>query len=393
MKKHLENFAKPYQKSRIPFFLAEIITDGTGEMVDLVFRFVNTPAAVLFDSTVELMQDRRFTRIFPPERLRSFLALADVAFRGSAASFEYRSLLGRQITISCYQPTYGVASCILEEREPLSTGKTPPRYVAPFLAENLPCGTAVLEDGPQGLLNHSFNSRLCELSGYSRKELLTQFSGDFSPLFHADDWSGLLQSLRDSARDKLPVNRDVRLVRKDGIPLWVNLRAKPISVEERSAVFYTMLMDIDARRQAQDRTEASLRELSDLRFQFNQLFNCLPGEFCLLKAAPGCQHAELLRASRGLAELLGYSPEEFGRLFASVPLAEFYPDDQESLRHVLSSFSGANAELQSSFRVRQKNGAYLRLLMQARKQVQNDGSILIYASFCGVIREKPSAAP
>ena len=184
MKKHLENFSKPYQKSKIPFLLAEIITDGTGEMVDLVFRFVNTPASVLFDSTVELMQDSRFTHIYPPERLRAFMPLAEVAFRGSAASFEYRSLMGRQMTISCYQPVYGVASCILEEREPLSTGTTPPRYVAPLLAENLPCGIAVLEAGPQGLLNHSFNSRLCELSGYSRKELLTQFSGDFSPLFH-----------------------------------------------------------------------------------------------------------------------------------------------------------------------------------------------------------------
>lgn len=393
MKKYLENFTKPYQKSRIPFLLAEIITDGTGEMVDLAFRFVNTSAAVLLDSTVELMQGSRFTHIFPTERLCSFLPLAEVAFRGSAASFEYRSLLGRQITISCYQPTYGVASCILEERETLNTGKAPPQYAAPLLAENLPCGIAVLEAGPQGLLNHSFNSRLCELSGYSRKDLLTQFSGDFSPLFYADDWVGLLQSLRDSARDKLPVNRDVRLVRKDGIPLWVNLRAKPLSVEERSAVFYTMLMDIDARHRVQDRTEASLRELSDLRSQFNQLFDCLPGGFCLFKTTPGGQRTELLRASRDLSELLGYSAEEFRRLFTAAPLAEVHPEDREALQRTLSSFPGCKAELQSSFRVRQKNGAYLRLLMQARMQVQNDGSILIYASFCGVSREKPSASP
>ena len=47
MAKRLDKFTKAFQHSRIPFLLAEVVTDGRGEMVDLVCRYANAPAAAL----------------------------------------------------------------------------------------------------------------------------------------------------------------------------------------------------------------------------------------------------------------------------------------------------------------------------------------------------------
>ena len=49
MAKRLDKFSKPFRDSHIPFLLAEIITDGEGEMVDVVCRFINGPAAALLE--------------------------------------------------------------------------------------------------------------------------------------------------------------------------------------------------------------------------------------------------------------------------------------------------------------------------------------------------------
>lgn len=45
--KHLDKFTQPFRDSPIPFALAEILTNGSGEMVDLVCRFLNPAAAAL----------------------------------------------------------------------------------------------------------------------------------------------------------------------------------------------------------------------------------------------------------------------------------------------------------------------------------------------------------
>ena len=50
MSKRLDKFTRSFQHSQIPFVLAEVLTDGTGKMVDLVCRFANAPATALLDA-------------------------------------------------------------------------------------------------------------------------------------------------------------------------------------------------------------------------------------------------------------------------------------------------------------------------------------------------------
>ena len=54
--KHLDKFTQPFRDSPIPFALAEILTNGSGEMMDLVCRFLNPAAAALLRLSPEDVQ-------------------------------------------------------------------------------------------------------------------------------------------------------------------------------------------------------------------------------------------------------------------------------------------------------------------------------------------------
>ena len=239
MAKLLDKFTKPFADSRIPFLLAEVITNGAGEMVDVVCRFSNEAAASALNLPVEELRGRRFTRTFPAQRLSGLAALGTVAFSGSCATFSYTTLLGQTLRVTCFQPMYGLVSCILDDPGTAFQSQQP-------LGELMPLAAAVVELTRTGVRCLSFNQRLCQWTGLDRKTLLDRHAEDLASLVEPEDWPELLQSLLDAAREKRPADRDVRLLRRDAEPLWVNLRAEPLATPSGVPAFYTVLSDIDA---------------------------------------------------------------------------------------------------------------------------------------------------
>ena len=70
MAKHLDGFTRAFADSCVPFVLAEVLTNGSGTMVDLICRFTNRPAAALLGSVPEALKDLRFTRAYTADHLR-----------------------------------------------------------------------------------------------------------------------------------------------------------------------------------------------------------------------------------------------------------------------------------------------------------------------------------
>ncbi|SFP48632.1 PAS domain S-box-containing protein [Oscillibacter sp. PC13] len=384
MSKRLDKFTKPFQGSRIPFLLVEVVTDGTGQMVDLLFRYVNFPAAVLVGLPADTLQGQRFTHLFPADRLSALRPFQAVAFSGSAAFFPYTTLLGHEMTITCYQPMYGLVACILDspwaESSPAESGTA--------LVENLPGAVAVLELSRSGVQFLSFNQRLCNLCHWSRKELLDRSAGDFASLVAPADWPDLLQELLDAGRDGRDANRDFRLLRGSGDPLWVNLRAKVLSVRNGIRTFYAILLDIDQQRRAQLRFAETLRQLETARQQLSQLFDSLPVGCCLLQVPFGDGSAVPLHVSRGLSELFGYSAQEFLQDLTADPLGRIYPADREALSAEARQARETGAPLQSVCRAYSKAGSILWISIKVVWQPQPDGSTLLYIACSDVTREK-----
>lgn len=161
--KHLDKFTQPFRDSPIPFALAEILTNGSGEMVDLVCRFLNPAAAALLGLSPEDVQGRRLSQLGPERALEQLAPMQAVAFSGSSASFPYVTAGGQTLTVTCYQVMYGTVACLLDPRSGAGAQSG-------ALPELLP--GADLELNREGLRCLACSRQLCQLTQWSRRALL-----------------------------------------------------------------------------------------------------------------------------------------------------------------------------------------------------------------------------
>ena len=265
MAKHLDKFTRPFQNSTIPFALAEVLTNGRGEMVDVVCRFLNPAAAELLQIPAKEVQGRRLSQLGLTASLEVLSPLQTVAFSGSSASFPCETAGGQALSVTCYQVMYGVVGCLLDPG-----GKAPGG--GPPLPETVPA--AVLELGRGGLRCSACNRGFCRLTGHSQKTLLRQGADTFSALVLPEDWPALLQSLLDAAREGRNGDQDFRLLQGDGSAVWVNLQAELLSSRQGTAVFRGLFTDVDRlRRQeaAADREYHIRAQLCDLLLEHTSL--------------------------------------------------------------------------------------------------------------------------
>ena len=385
MAKRLDKFSKPFRDSRIPFMLAEVITNGEGEMVDLVCQFTNGAAAALLGLPAEELHRRRFTHVFPAAALQALEPLRDVAFSGSAASFSYTTALNRKIKVTCYQPQYGVAACVLELMRENSS-----REHTRFLAENLPGAVLSLELSRAGVRCLSFPPGLCTLTGWSRRELLDRCA-DLDVLVEPEDRPELLQALLDAAREDRQTAHSFRLLRRDQDPLWVELRAEVQARREGAASFYAILLDAQRTHQTQTRLEEAQGQLADAQEELDLLFDGLDAALCLFRRDTPEGPVLPVRLGRGLSQLLGYPLPELGRRLAANPLWRVLPADRETLLAAVEQARAAERPLHHICRLRAKGGRLLWAALDVAWHSRGDGAGLIYAACFDITQEREAS--
>ena len=378
MAKHLDKFTGAFQQSRIPFLLADVITDGSGTMVDLTCRFLNPSAAALLGTTVEELKNKRFSRVLPGRFLSAFAPLQNIAFSGGAVSFSCGAGDGTDMNVTAYQAVYGTAACILDSQGDPRTDNA---------AGSLPVAVAVLELGRGPVRCLSFNEHLCAMTGWSRRELLDHFADDISALVHKADWPDLLQAMMDAVRENRSFDHEFRLLRQDETFFWVRIQAELLSAGRSTAVLQAILLDVDALHRARSRLKETQGQLETSSDQLSALFDSLPCGCAVLR-----QHSEetseILLASRRLANLLGYSPSELLRRLKSDPMSRIHPEDREALSAAALSARVNRRPLRHTCRLRAKGGRILWATLEAVWQPQKDGSSLLFAVCADVTAEK-----
>lgn len=383
MARRLDGFTRAFSDSKIPFLLAEVITDGQGEMVDLTCRYLNGAAAALVNLPAESLTGKRFSRLFPAERLRDLRPLQAVAFSGSAASFPYTTAMGHALTITCYQPAYGLAACILDPR---GRGE---QDTAEQMESLLPGAAAVLELSRAGLRCLSFSRQMCRLTGRERGELLERYARDFSALAAPGQWQDLLQALRDAARQGTQVNHDFLLIRGDGSERWVNLRSQILSARGGTVSFFSVLLDVDAAYRDRERLRRAEAALAGAREELQSLLDHLPGGYCLLRQEGDA--LTLLHLSRGLAELLHDSREELFPRMEADPLFPLPPEERAELSAQAARCRTSGQILRRICRVLRRDGQSAWLSLEAVWQPEADGTSLIYAACTDISREREAS--
>tara|TARA_R110002096_G_scaffold42144_35_gene113872 strand:- start:3698 stop:6031 length:2334 start_codon:yes stop_codon:yes gene_type:complete len=175
----------------------------------------------------------------------------------------------------------------------------------------------------QGRLSR-VNDRYCEITGYSREELLGMVPSD---LDHPDDIEADKRKVQRFFEGKDPVYiQEKRYLRKDGNFVWVHITASRICDESGKILAVAgIVQDITARKHA----EQGLREsLAQFRGTFEN-------------AAVGMAHVapdgHWLQVNERFCEIVGYSREELiTKMFSDITHPDHREADWEQSRRVLS---------------------------------------------------------
>jgi PAS domain S-box-containing protein len=152
------------------------------------------------------------------------------------------------------------------------------------------------------------NDRFCEITGYSRDELLADCIVD---LTHPDDKPEAIEQFGRLLRGEIPeYSAEKRYVRKNGEIIWVHTAARVIRGYETGDPIRTVgiTMDITERKRAEEalrKSEAALRDADDHKNAFlamlshelrNPLAPIQNSIFILERAAPGSDQAKRAHA-------------------------------------------------------------------------------------------------
>ncbi len=255
-------------------FLAAIVSSCSdaivGKTLDGTVTSWNEAATRLFGYSEEEMIGESIRRLIPPERQEEDVILARIAARQRVERYETIRLhkdgrpLNVCVTVSPIQDAAGAvigASKIVRDigpeklaRERLQESEA--RFRATF--ENAAVGIAhVAPDGLWLLVN----SRLCEITGYSREELLAKAFQDIS---HPDDLEADRAQVRRMLNGEIDDYRlEKRFIRKDGSICWVRPAVGAVRKADGSIdYFISVVEDISE----QKRAEEALR-MSEARYR------------------------------------------------------------------------------------------------------------------------------
>ena len=378
MAKHLDKFTRPFQNSAIPFVLAEVLTNGQGQMVDLVCRFLNPAAASLLQVAPEAVQGRRLSQLSPIPALEDLFPVQAVAFSGSSASFPCETAGGQTLSVTCYQVMYGVVGCLLDPCRESAGGGMPP------LPEAVPA--AVLELDRSGLRCVACNQPLGQLTGWTQKSLLNRGADGFAALTVSEDWPALLQALLDAAREKRDADQDLRLLLRDGGSVWVNLRAEFLSSRQGRTVFRGIFTDIDRLRQRETVLRESLARQEAARRQAADLLERVPVGLCLLRRRPD-GGTEVLRINQALCQLLALSSDALAARLAEDPGVFLQADQREELLADAVRARECRLPLRRVCRIVSGEGRVCALSVHAVWEPQPDGGWLVSIACSDVSQE------
>jgi len=352
--------------------LVRSLTDAVFKLKGKVITWCNDRAEEIYGYERNELIGKEVTFLFP-EGVSHSKFIEEVAgaikehgyFRGAnRVKRKNGSLVDVEYTISQIEGTepielISVARDITErKRIEEAVAKSEARYRSLF--ETASNGVAIIDLKGDFVL---VNEALCNMVGYSQKELIGRNFADF---VHPDDGPRLLELFVEglTGQDTHPT-LEFRTTHRDGRILWLYSSPTALVQENETIGFSAIIHDITERVQI----EKALRQ-SEEKFR-----NVLDNSHDMIYSM-NLQTGIYEYASPASKQVLGYSPEEFQALDSDELISLVHPDDAEKLQQNIIDLitQGKTRVLSVEYRVKHKELGY-RWVSDNRSVVYDDGNM------------------
>lgn len=245
------------------------------------------------------------------------------------------------------------------EQEVLHTLEARTAQELESLSNNIPGGVYACRNDEDYTLTY-ISPGFLSLLGYTLDELRTEADDLLIALVHPDDRDGLRRSVRAQlAGGCSTTETEYRLLRRDGAAVWVldRCRLTVVGGEER---FYSIVLDIDERKQAEEALKLTLErhriimdQATDVIFEWDI-------------------HADTLEYSPNWLKKFGYPPTT-SAISRRIPCSEnIHPEDRASFVRIMEDTAAGVPYSEAQFRIRDGQGRYRWCRIRATTQFDRD---------------------
>ncbi len=216
---------------------------------------------------------------------------------------------------------------------------------------------------------HEVNDQLCDLSGYSKEELI----GQKSEIFYPDEKSylALNQIKYNDLEKKGSSSIETKWQRKDGQIIDVLMNAAPVDAKDLSQGITITIMDITERKSLEARLKIAVDVSSDLIYEWDMI-------------------NEKVTWFGDIDGLLGFKQNEFPRTVEAWT-KRIHPQDREDLKGALKLFETTAEEIQNEYRVQKKGGDWLYWKVHSKPVLDDNAKPVKWIGVCINVTEQKMA--
>jgi PAS domain S-box-containing protein len=108
----------------------------------------------------------------------------------------------------------------------------------------------------------TYNDKFCQIIGYEREELEKTSIFDIA---HPEEVSNVQKMINDLLVDDVPFfSRETQYMRKDGLPVWVNVTISPVSSPSGEPLYFILFLEnITKRREIEEMLQSLVKDLAE----------------------------------------------------------------------------------------------------------------------------------
>ncbi|MCS7002861.1 MAG: PAS domain-containing protein, partial [Dehalococcoidia bacterium] len=221
----------------------------------------------------------------------------------------------------------------------------------------------------------SLSAAITDITGYDRDGFLNNRDRTFAEIIHPDDRAMVEAIVRQAVEERRGFEVEYRIIHKDGRVRWVWERGQAVigaggDVDALSGV----IIDVSDAKRQQAALDTMVAELAASEARYRNVVANLPGA---IYRARFDHHWSLSFVTAPIAEITGYSPEEFTS--GAVHLADLIlPEDKARCEPQTRAAIAARAQYSNEYRLRRRDGQVRWVLDQGLPVLDERGRVLYF---------------